>query len=162
MSARGEIYTAVGKGGLVREACISNDLAERLEATRLDEPKDVLDRGIEYQTCYAIGGGNAWSASFTRASERELGYSTGAHGFRHSYARNGSRSCEMQDMPIEMHLRRYPRRWDISAPTSQRSICDDGHRICGDWAMIGLFVGVLIVWEFAHRWRMPRREQHIR
>jgi len=55
----GEIYTVVGKGGLVREVCIPNDLAERLEAIRLDEPKTMLDRGIEYQTRYGIGGGNA-------------------------------------------------------------------------------------------------------
>ena len=82
----GERYTVVGKGGLVREVCIPNALAERLEATRLDEPKEVLDRGIAYHTRYAIGGGNAWSASFSRASERELGYSTGGHGLRHSYA----------------------------------------------------------------------------
>ncbi|MCY4313400.1 MAG: hypothetical protein OXD44_06860 [Gammaproteobacteria bacterium] len=27
-----------------------------------------------------------WSASFTRASDRELGYSTDDHGLRHRYA----------------------------------------------------------------------------
>ncbi len=70
----------------MREVCLPHELAERLEDARLDEPKTVTDRGIEYQTRYNIGGGNAWSASFTRASGRELGYSTGAHGLRHGYA----------------------------------------------------------------------------
>jgi len=105
----GEIYTVVGKGGLVREVCLPRELAERLEEARLDEPKDVVDRGIEYQTRYDIGGGNAWSASFTRASERELGYSTGAHGLRHSYAQE--RVDELQGRGF-----RYP---DALATVSQ-------------------------------------------
>jgi len=93
----------------VREVCLPRELAERLEEARLDEPKDVVDRGIEYQTRYDIGGGNAWSASFTRASERELGYSTGAHGLRHSYAQE--RVDELQGRGF-----RYP---DALATVSQ-------------------------------------------
>lgn len=79
-------YSVVGKGGLIREVQIPTDLAQRLEARRLDIPRNVTDRGVRYQTHYNIGGGNAWSSSFSKVSKSELGYSTGAHGLRHSYA----------------------------------------------------------------------------
>ncbi len=87
-------YTVEGKGGLVREVGIPHELAERLEDSRLEEPCEVSDRGITYEQHYNIGGGQAWSSSFGRASQRELGYSTGAHGLRHSYAQ--SRMDELQ------------------------------------------------------------------
>lgn len=79
-------YTVEGKGGLIREVLLSKDLANRLEATRLTEPRQVVDRGINYTQHYDIGGGRAWSQSFSAASQRELGFSNGAHGLRHSYA----------------------------------------------------------------------------
>lgn len=37
-----------------------------------------------------------------------------------------------------------------------------GIGLAGIGALIGLFVGVSVVWEFTHRWRMPRREQRLR
>lgn len=83
---QGQRYTVVGKGGLCREVSIPGSLAERLEAARYETPQHVTDRGIYFQPHYDIGGGNAWSASFTRASGRALEWSTGAHGLRHSYA----------------------------------------------------------------------------
>lgn len=82
----GVLYTVEGKGGLVREVMIPKDLAERLEERRLDEPKQVTDRGVHYEQRYDIGTGNKFSASFCRASDRALDWSTGAHGLRHSYA----------------------------------------------------------------------------
>ena len=82
----GERYTVEGKGGLIREVLLSKELAAQLEATRLVEPRPVVDRGVNYTQPYDIGGGRAWSQSFSAASQRELGFSTGAHGLRHSYA----------------------------------------------------------------------------
>lgn len=82
----GECYTVIGKGGLCREVLLPRGLADRLENTRLAEPERINDRGVFYQRAYAIPGGNRWSASFTRASQRGLGWSNGAHGVRHSYA----------------------------------------------------------------------------
>lgn len=79
-------YTVEGKGGLVREVQIPRDLAERLEARRLDAPERVTDRGVHYQQNYDLGGGQSWSQSFATASEEWLGWSEGAHGLRHSYA----------------------------------------------------------------------------
>jgi integrase len=83
---QGERYTVVGKGGLCREVLIPHELANRLEATRLEQPERVTDRGVYYQSNYAIGGGQRWSNSFSQASNVALGRSTGAHGLRHSYA----------------------------------------------------------------------------
>jgi integrase len=82
----GVLYTVHGKGGLVREVLIPKDLADRLEARRFDEPKLVTDRNVFYEQRYDIGAGNLFSASFSRASDRALDWSTGAHGLRHSYA----------------------------------------------------------------------------
>lgn len=89
-------YTVEGKGGLVREVQVPRALAERLEALRLDSPRTVTDRGIRYEQHYAIGGGSSWSQSCTAASQRTLGYSSGAHGLRHSYAQ--SRVSELQSV----------------------------------------------------------------
>ncbi|MGP9772240.1 hypothetical protein ACT3UH_17520, partial [Halomonas sp. 200] len=82
---QGERYTVVGKGGLCREVLIPHELANRLEATRLEQPQRVTDRGVYYQSHYAISGGQRWSNSFSQASDAALGRSTGAHGLRHSY-----------------------------------------------------------------------------
>ncbi|WKC38643.1 site-specific integrase [Ectopseudomonas chengduensis] len=87
-------YVVTGKGGLAREVSIPNELAARLEAVRLDEPRTVRDRGILYRQHYAIGGGHALSQAFSAASKAVLGYSTGIHGVRHSYAQQ--RHYELQ------------------------------------------------------------------
>ena len=90
----GVIYTVHGKGGLVREVLLPHALAERLEAVRLDAPLAITDRGIHYQSHYDIGGGQRWSNSVSAAANRVLGWSTGAHGLRHSYAQE--RMAELQ------------------------------------------------------------------
>jgi integrase len=79
-------YSVVGKGGLIREVAIVKELADQLELLRLYEPRTVTDRGIHYVQYYNIGGGKRWSGSFSKAAQRELGWSTGAHGVRHTYA----------------------------------------------------------------------------
>ena len=79
-------YTVDGKGGLVREVALPGHLAARLEARRREKPSTVMDRGIRYTQHYDLGGGLAWSRSFSAASKRALGWSTGGHGLRHSYA----------------------------------------------------------------------------
>ena len=79
-------YTVVGKGGLVREIALPAHLAERLEERRWEKPKTATDRGIRYTQHYDLGGGLAWSRSLSAASQRALGWSTGAHGLRHAYA----------------------------------------------------------------------------
>lgn len=88
MPTQTHTYTVEGKGGLIREVQIPTQLAERLEALRLDTPRDVIDRGVNYTTHYDIAAGHKFSDAFSKASSRALGYSNGAHGLRHSYAQD--------------------------------------------------------------------------
>jgi integrase len=81
-----KIYTVEGKGGLCREVAIDRSLADQLESRRLDEPRIVYDREVRYEQHYNIGGGKQWSDSFSKAADRALGWSTGAHGLRHEFA----------------------------------------------------------------------------
>ncbi len=94
----GERYTVEGKGGLIREVILSRELTTRLEATRLSEPRQVTDREVNYIQHYDIGGGKAWSQSFSAASARELGFSNGAHGLRHSYAQERMEELQQRGM----------------------------------------------------------------
>lgn len=79
-------YLVTGKGGLSREVVISKPLSNRLEALRNAKPVKVKDRGVNYRQRYNLTAGNNLSKKFTRASKEALGFSTGAHGLRHSYA----------------------------------------------------------------------------
>lgn len=88
------VYTVEGKGGLVREVAISEYLAEKLESLSLPKPITTTDREIFYEQFYSVGGGKRWSDSFSKASTRELGWSTGAHGVRHSYAQKRMRTLQ--------------------------------------------------------------------
>ena len=81
-----KIYTVEGKGGLCREVAIDRSLANQLEARRLDIPYIVYDREVRYEQHYNIGGGKQWADSFSKAADRALGWSTGAHGLRHEFA----------------------------------------------------------------------------
>ncbi len=81
----GEVYLVTGKGGLTREVLVPHDLVERLEIRRLEVPNVRADLKLHYTTHYDVGGGNAWSVSVRTACKSELGWTTGAHGLRHSY-----------------------------------------------------------------------------
>lgn len=88
-------YVVTGKGGLKREVSIPNHLAKQLEARRLSEPRLRRDRQLfVYTQRYDIGGGKALTQSFRDASFRALGFTTGLHGVRHSYAQQ--RNFELQ------------------------------------------------------------------
>lgn len=88
-------YTVVGKGGLIREVSIPHKLAERLESHRLDEAVTRIDRKIHYTSHYDIGAGQAWSQSFTAASQAALKFSNGGHGLRHTYAQERHRELQV-------------------------------------------------------------------
>ena len=98
------IYTVEGKGGLCREIAIDRSLAAKLETTRLSEPKTVYDRNIGYKQNYDIGGGQNWSNSFSAASNRELGWSTGAHGLRHEFAQARMNSLQEKGITYQTAL----------------------------------------------------------
>ena len=79
-------YTVVGKGGLAREVRIPQELANRLEATRLSQPQSICDRGINYVRQYDLMGGQSYSNAWSTSSKLHFGFSNGAHGMRHSFA----------------------------------------------------------------------------
>ncbi len=88
MGREGVRYIVIGKGGLSREIMIPHHLADRLEERRIDQ-RAITDRQIHYEgKRYNIGGGQAWSSSFSKSSSAELGWSNGGHGLRHSYAQD--------------------------------------------------------------------------
>ena len=88
-------YTVIEKGGLCRPVHMRQELANRLEACRREEPVRVYDRGVSIKSYYNLIGGNSFSSSVTRLSNEVLGYSNGAHAFRHSYAQQ--RMVELQN-----------------------------------------------------------------
>ena len=100
----GERYTMIGKGGLIREVLIPADLAQQLELKRLANPTLKADRDIRYRQYYNIGGGKAWSNSFSAASQRQLGWSHGAHGLRHSYAQERMAECQRLGLTYDTAL----------------------------------------------------------
>ncbi|HAS3077720.1 TPA: phage integrase family protein [Vibrio parahaemolyticus] len=87
-SQRGDsvTYIVTGKGGLIRRVSIDRELAIRLEALRLNEPREYVDRKVKYLQYYNLTCGNNLSKAFSRAAVKVLGFSKGAHGTRHSYA----------------------------------------------------------------------------
>lgn len=82
------LYIVTGKGGLVREVAVPNELVEIIENLRLAEPRIVFDRGIKYLHFYDMGYGKSLSSCFSKASSKTLNWSEGLHGLRHSYAQN--------------------------------------------------------------------------
>lgn len=100
----GKIYTVIGKGGLVREVMIPHHLALRLEEKRLIEPVKVLDRDIYYTQYYLVNGGNKFSSSFTQLAKKILGWSSGAHGLRHSYAQERMEELQKLGMTRSISL----------------------------------------------------------
>lgn len=97
-------YSVTGKGGLTREVAIARELADQLDAVRLSEPRTVTDRKIYYEQFYGIGGGKQWSDSFSKAAFRELGWSNGAHGVRHTFAQARMRALQLLGWSYEMSL----------------------------------------------------------
>ena len=95
----GDRFTVTGKGGLTREVVIPRRLTGQLETLKLDLPILKIDRGIYYMQHYALAGGKNWSSSFSSASRRVLGWSTGAHGLRHSYAQSRMETLRIMGFP---------------------------------------------------------------
>jgi len=98
----GEIYTVKGKGGLTREVLIPTELAHKLELNKLDTPKNIVDRGVNYQQHYNISAGKNFSKSLSRVSKSTLGWSRGAHGLRYSYAQE--RMKELHSHPDALRI----------------------------------------------------------
>ncbi len=100
----GQRYSVIGKGGLVREVMIPENLAKQLEDRRLEQQREVIDRNIFYQQHYNIQAGRNWSQSFSRSSKQVLGWSNGGHGLRHSYAQERMDELRSQGLTWEYAL----------------------------------------------------------
>ena len=100
----GKLYTVEGKGGLVRDVLVPHALSQKLETLRHDSPQHIIDRGVNYTSHYAIGGGQPWSNSFSAAANRCLGWSEGAHGLRHSYAQERMHELQSSGLSREQAL----------------------------------------------------------
>lgn len=94
-----------GKGGLRRPVALSRCLADALETRRRPEPVSIVDRSVRLQSYYRIGGGQAFSQSFSDASLRGLGASCGAHGLRHAYAQRRVRELMALDYEFMQAIR---------------------------------------------------------
>lgn len=94
-----EKYVVTGKGGLKRYVALPKYLSKLLESRRCDEVK-VVDRGISYRKIYDISYGQKFSNSFSKASKKALGFSTGAHGLRHSYVKR--RISKLLDLKLNL------------------------------------------------------------
>lgn len=100
------IYTVVGKGGLRRHVAVPRDLSILVEQRRLPQLGCSRDRGIDHRnSMYDIGAGQAFSQSFGEASVKVLGFSTGSHGLRHSYAQRRIRTLRCLGYPINRALK---------------------------------------------------------
>ena len=104
MGRTGQRYSVIGKGGLIREVMIPENLAQQLEDRRLEQPREVIDRNVFYQQHYNIQAGRNWSQSFSRSSKQVLGWSNGAHGLRHSYAQERMGELRSQGLTREYAL----------------------------------------------------------
>lgn len=100
-ASQGVRYTVRGKGGLVREVLVPADLATRLEAQRLAVPRPMRDREIEYLQHYGLCAGQSWARSFSRASVTALGWTSGAHGLRHTYAQSRMDALQRAGYPFK-------------------------------------------------------------
>jgi len=98
-------YTVVGKGGLIREVRLPLSVANRLEQKRLLEARTIQDRNIYYIQHYDLKGGVNFSNSFSAASKRALGWSTGAHGGRHTFAQERMAMLMLMGVCRELALR---------------------------------------------------------
>ena len=97
-------YSVIGKGGLIREVRMSKELSQELEKKCFESPEFCKDRNVESNRTYNIGYGNSWSKSFQSASERVLGYSSGGHGLRHSYAQERMNTLQNSGLSFEKSL----------------------------------------------------------
>ena len=81
-------YVVHGKGGLRREIRLSSGLAERMNVRRRLAPVQLSHRGAHLTSFFDVVGGHSFSDRFSDLSLKELGFSHGAHGLRHTFAQN--------------------------------------------------------------------------
>jgi integrase len=89
-----EDFVVKGKGGLKRAIKIKTEIAAEVYQKRLDIPVTVTQRKIRYHRRYTLLGGHSFSLEFSRLSSKVFGWSNGAHGLRHSFAKKRLQSLQ--------------------------------------------------------------------
>ena len=79
-------FVVHGKGGLIREVKVSQNLAAPLLCLARPQPERVSHRGAHLMSHFDLNAGHRFSLEFGALSKRVLGFSYGAHGLRHSFA----------------------------------------------------------------------------
>ena len=79
-------FAVHGKGGLAREIRLVPDLASQLVELKRPAKTIISHLTAHLPSHYDLTGGNAFCSTFGRLSKRELGFSHGAHGLRHTFA----------------------------------------------------------------------------
>lgn len=81
-------FVVHGKGGLRREIRLSSVLAERMNERRRPAPEQLSHRGAHLTSFFDLVAGHSFSDRFSDLSFKELGFSHGAHGLRHTFGQN--------------------------------------------------------------------------
>jgi len=93
-------YIVTGKGGLDRIVRVSEDMSEKLEAFRLDEPREIESlRGEDHRTFeqhYDLPNAEEWARNFSETSKDLFNFSHGPHGLRHTYAQERMKELQSQ------------------------------------------------------------------
>jgi integrase len=96
-----ERFVVAGKGGLHREVRIEPRVSVLMRAKRRDKMKIVVDRTLNHKSFFELIAGNNFSQQFCRHSNKILGFSHGAHGLRHSFAKRRIRELLCLGIPFE-------------------------------------------------------------
>ena len=75
-----------GKGGLHREIRLSPELSNRIKQLARPTPVIVTHRETHLKSHFNLLGGHDFCNKFSILSKKEIGFSHGAHGLRHTFA----------------------------------------------------------------------------
>ena len=81
-----ESFIVHGKGGLHREIRLSPELSNRIKQFARPAPVKVTHRETHLTSHFDLLGGHDFCNKFSILSKKELGFSHGAHGLRHTFA----------------------------------------------------------------------------
>jgi len=93
-------YVVTGKGGLDRTVRLSETLSDKLEAFRLDLPREIQslrgEDGRVFEQHYDFPAGEEWAKNFSEISKDLFDFTNGPHGLRHTYAQERVKELQSQ------------------------------------------------------------------
>lgn len=97
-------YVVHGKGGLRRTIVLPENLSCEIEKYRHDQPVTKISRKIAYTKYYDLIGGHSFSQQFTRLIKKHFGWSSGAHGLRHTFAQQRMQFLQISGFTYDFAL----------------------------------------------------------